>query len=158
MVWKLPLCYIFFHCRMVSSKLPFGCLAPSLFSGVVARSKYWQRLLSALTVVDGWVPGIEPFLGFAVYIDEDTTFLCKQKSCLLPLTGFWVCTDLTNHIQCGWNKTYDSLPIIITSNKCVFRGTGFPDFYYHCLSWRMIIWILPASLDTPSSLLPCLDL
>lgn len=157
---SIVLRFLPFHIRTVSSKLPFGSgpwplLVPRLFSGVVARSKCWQRLLSGLTV---WV---DEFQGRNLclrlhYILVRIQPFCANKSPAFSLWHLLMYTHLTNQIQHGWSETCISLPAITTSNECVLTATACPDLYHLCLSCRMIIWTSPSTLDSSSGLVSCL--
>lgn len=136
---------------MVSSNLPFGSgpwslLVPRLFSGVVTRSKFWQRLLSVLSL---WMDEVQEqnlCLGLH-YISAHTTSLCKSVLCLLSLTSFNVYSS-DNQTQCTWSEKWISLPVITISNKYILPATAFPELYCIHSSCRMITW---TSLSAPAS-------
>lgn len=105
--------------------------------------------------VGGWVSGMKPVPGSALYISADTTFLCKSVFCLLSLTSFDVYPS-DNQIQCTWSETCISLPVITTSNQYILTATAFPDLYCIRSSCRMITWTSLSTLDSPHASYPAL--
>lgn len=112
-VWPLPQCYIFFPFTSGQSHLncPLGVVPDLCCSQAVFWSSGKVKMLAETAEwfdsVGGWVPGTEPVPGSALYITADTTFLCKQKSCLLSLTSFNVySSDKSNSARMKWNMYF----------------------------------------------------